>query len=174
MEQHKILFGSKMLRLENNRDEDWLTFIDEDASTAREQGCKSIPFYKNIIKFFTKDKNIKPDIFSALYLYQLSVGFTDNASYPFSDFNIFEHTKVWKEWLKAYINSAPTEEWAGKNEILPKQFYHILYQYYMITEDTHFISDEAKAKVQKIHDLEVPASYFYELKEMINSLEIHN
>jgi hypothetical protein len=40
----------------------------------------------------------------------------------------------------------------------------------MITEDVHFISEAAMVDVQKIHDLEMPASYFYELKEMINSL----
>lgn len=166
----KYLFGSKMLRLENNRDEDWLTFIDENAKTAGEQGYKSIPFYKTIIKCFTKGKNIKADPFNALYLYQLSVGFIDDAGYPFSDFNIFEHTDVWKEWLKGYINSATAEEWAVKQDILPKQFYHILYQYYMITENVHFISAEAKAEVQKIHDLEMPSSYFYELRELINNL----
>jgi hypothetical protein len=41
----------------------------------------------------------------------------------------------------------------------------------MIKENTHQISDEAKINVQKIHDLEMPSSYFYELKDLINSLE---
>jgi hypothetical protein len=40
----------------------------------------------------------------------------------------------------------------------------------MIKENTHQISDEAKINVQKIHDLEMPSSYFYELRELINSL----
>ena len=40
----------------------------------------------------------------------------------------------------------------------------------MIKENTHWISEEAKAEVQKIHDLEVSSSYFYELRDLINSL----
>jgi hypothetical protein len=54
--------------------------------------------------------------------------------------------------------------------MLPKQFYQLLYQYYMIKENTHWISEEAKAEVQKIHDLEMPSSYFEELRALINSL----
>jgi hypothetical protein len=40
----------------------------------------------------------------------------------------------------------------------------------MIKENTHWISEPAKELVQKIHDLEMPSSYFYELKDLINSL----
>ena len=75
------------------------------------------------------------------------------------------------QWLKAFINSPAAEKLAKKNEILSKPFYHILYQYYMIIENAHWISDEAKANVQKIHDLEVPSSYFYELRDLINNLD---
>lgn len=166
----KYLFGSKMLKLENNRDEDWLTFTTDNAKTARENGYKSIPFYQTIINFFVRGKNIKSDPFNALFLYQLSTDFIDDAEYPFKDFNILEYKEVWKEWLKEYVNSENIESWATKADILPKQFYHLLYQYYMITENAHWISDSAKAEVQKIHDLEMPSSYFYELRDLINSL----
>ena len=73
-------------------------------------------------------------------------------------------------WLKAYINSEQANNLVLDVEVLPKVFYHLLYQYYMIKENTHWISDEAKKEVQKIHDLEVPAEYFEHLKELINSL----
>jgi hypothetical protein len=104
------------------------------------------------------------------FIYQISVGFHDDENYPFKDFNILEHKEVWIKWLKAYMNDKDTEEWALKNDILPKQFYHILYQYNMIKENVHFISDEAKVDVQKIHDLEMPKEYFYELRDKIDSL----
>ena len=168
--EHKYLFGSKMLKLNNNRDEDWLTFTSENAKTANEMGCKSIPFYKMVVNFFTRGNDIHPDTFSALFLFQLSAPFINDADYPFKDFNILEHKEVWVKWLKAYMNDEKTEQWANKTDILPKQFYHILYQYHMITENVHFISDEAKVDVQKIHDLEMPSSYFYELRDKINSL----
>lgn len=170
MVQYKILFGSKMLKLTNNRDEDWLTFIDERASEAREKGCQSIPFYQNLIKAFIEGKNIKINRFNALYLYQLSAPFMDVADYPFSSFNILEHKEVWKRWLKCYVNSKAIEKRVVVGDILPKTCYHLLYQYRMILEDTHYISDEAKAEVQKIHDLKMPSSYFYELRDLINSL----
>jgi hypothetical protein len=40
----------------------------------------------------------------------------------------------------------------------------------MVLENAHFISDEAKVDVQKIHDLEMPSNYFYELRDKINRL----
>lgn len=170
MREYKYLFGSKMLGLGNNRDEDWLIFVDENAKIANEYGYKSIPFYQALINFFTRGKNIKADPFNALFLYQLSAEFIGDVDYPFSSFNILEHTTVWKEWLKVYVNAKKTETWATKIDILPKQFYHLLYQYHMIIENTHWISDEAKTIVQKIHDLEMPSSYFYELRDLINNL----
>ena len=172
--QNKYLFGSKMLRLTNNRDEDWLTFTTENAKTARDMNCKSIPFYKTIVKHFVEGARVKADPFKALFLFQLSSPFIDDADYPFNDFNILEHKEVWKEWLKAYMNDEKTEKWALERDTLPKQFYHILYQYNMIVENAHWISEEAKVNVQRIHDLEMPSSYFYELRDLINSLEVQN
>lgn len=167
---YKYLFGSKMLKLDNSRDEDWLTFTTECGKKANELGQKSIPFYKQLLTLFKDSKNIKADPFFALYLYQLSNGFIKEEDYPFSDFNIFEYKTAWIGCLKAYVNHKKTEEWAKKQETLSKQFYHLLYQYNMIIENVHFISDEAKINVQKIHDLEMPSSYFYELRDLINSL----
>ena len=170
MHEYKYLVGSKLLKLTNNRDEDWITFVAEDSSVARKTGKHSISFYQTLIKLFSSGKNIKADPFKALYIYQLSNGFILEEDYPFKEFNILEHKKAWIDWLKAYTNAKSSEDWATKTEVLPKQFYHLLYQYYMIKENTHWISEEAKAEVQKIHDLEVPSSYFYELQGLINSL----
>lgn len=158
-----------MLKL-NNRDEDWVTFVDECAKYAMAKKCKSIPFYKATNDCFIRGEYIDSDPYFALFIYQMSVGFHDDESYPFKDFNIMEHKEVWIKWLKAYMNDAKTEEWAFSKDILPKQFYHILYQYNMIIENVHFISDEAKVDVQKIHDLEMPKEYFYTLRDLINSL----
>ena len=166
----KYLYGSKMLKLSNNRDDDWLVFDDVSAKVAREAGCMSIPLYRAMLEHFIRGNRIKPDYYNGCYLYQLSAGFRDDPEYLFKDFNISEYKEVWKQWLKAYANAEKTEAWAIKSDILPKQFYHLLYQYYMIVEDTHWISDNAKAVVQKIHDLEMPSSYFYELRDLINNL----
>jgi hypothetical protein len=81
-----------------------------------------------------------------------------------------EHKEVWIKWLKAYMNDANVEQKTMGGTTLPKTFYHILYQYHMIQENTHFISDEEKVDVQKIHDFEMPSNYFYTLRNLINNL----
>lgn len=170
MQEYNCLFGSKMLGLDNCRDEDWLVFVNKRGADIKEKDHRSISCYKTILNHFVIGKNEAKDNFKTLYLYQLSAPFIDDENYPFNFFNIFEHKRVWITQLKGYINLEKTEAWGTKYESLPKQFYHLLYQYYMITEDTHWISDDAKAIVQKIHDLEMPSAYFYELREHINSL----
>jgi len=172
--EHKYIFGSKLLRLENARDVDEVIFVDKPSWETRAPGYRSIPFHKMIIERFVRGKNQANDSFKAMHLYQLSAPFRENESYPFDDFNILEHKTVWIEQLKGYMNHTATEEKAVGGDILPKNFYHILYQYHMITEDAHWISEEAKVNVQRIHDLEMPSSYFYELRDLINSLEVQN
>ena len=167
---NKYLFGSKMLKLENARDEDWISFVDCKGKDIKEMGYRSISCYRAVVNHFITGRNIKSDTYKAIHLYQLSAGFNGDDEYPFNDFNILEHKEVWKQWLKAFVNDEKNEVIATKEEHLPKSYYQILYQYNMIVEDTHWISDEAKVNVQKIHDLEMPSSYFYELRDLINSL----
>lgn len=167
----QILFGSKLLRLANCRDEDWKTYINLRPSEITDQNIQSIPFNNNIINNFATGRNAVVDHFKACTLYQMSSNFHENIlDYPFVHFNIFNYKTTWITQLKNYINSDEAVSRAIQSDMLPKQFYHLLYQYYMIKEDTHWISDEAKAKVQKIHDLEMPSSYFEELRSLINSL----
>lgn len=169
---YKYLFGSKMLGLDNCRDEDWLTFINERGLSIREKGYRSISFYKTVLNNFVRGRNIKADPYKALQIYQLSAPFHNDTEYPFNDFNILEHKTVWINHLKSYMNSEEIEQKANTQDILPKTFYHILYQYNMITEGTHQITYEAKVNIQKIHDFKMPSSYFYELRDLINSLEV--
>lgn len=168
--QYRYLFGSKMLKLDNPRDEDWLTLVNIPRRQPRAKDERRIDFLEFRIKTFVEGKNVPSDADKAWVFYQLSCGFHNDANYPFNNFNILEHKEVWIAHLKNYMNLPETEQNAINKDILPKKFYHILYQYFMITEDVHFISDEAKVNVQKIHDLVMPSSYFYELRDLINSL----
>ena len=168
--ERKYLFGSKMLRLDNFRDEDWRSFVMLNASDITEKGCMSLPFEMQVIDGFIHGKNVPGDAYKALYFYQISSDFhADEEEYPLN-FNILDYKPFLIDCLKSYMALDRTETISQKREILPKTFYHILYQYNMIIEDTHWISDEARVNVQKIHDLEMPASYFYELRGLINSL----
>lgn len=170
--KYKYLFGSKMLKLDNPRDEDWIAFVDTPRNEPldKDEHQHRINFEMRRIRSFIQGQNEPTDSYKALIFYQLSSGFQEDPDYIFGFFDILKHKKVWADHLKNYMSLESTEKFAHTYENLHKKFYHILYQYYMITEDTHFISDEAKAKVQKIHDLEMPNSYFYELRELINSL----
>ena len=167
--EYKCLFGSKSLNLCNCSDEDWAIITDKSVKYIGGIVTINFPFYSKIIRNFYKGRNADGDAYKALFLYQLSKGFHNDPEYPF-DFNVLEYKPILAKCLQTYINLPRLEQEAMKQANLTKKFYHILYQYYMITEDKHFISDEARAKVQKIHDLEVPNSYFYELRELINSL----
>ena len=166
----RYLFGSKILGLDNCHDEDWYAFFDTKSSNLENKNDLSIPLYNAIIGNFIKGKNMPADHLKATFLYQYSTGFHSEEDYLFNYFNILEHKSVWIDCLKSYINSEKAEQYAFSGNVLPKRFYHFLYQYYMIIENTHLISDKTKVNVQKIHDLEMPSSYFYELRDLINNL----
>lgn len=169
--EFKYLMGSKLLKLDNCRDEDWIYLVDTISNkTVEPTWQREIRFQKFINKTFAEGRNSLADPHKALFLYQISREFHNDTNYPFNNFSILAHKKVWIEQLKNYINLDSTEHLATREETLPKLFYHILYQYHMIIEDTVWISAEAKVNVQKIHDLEMPSNYFYELKALINSL----
>lgn len=170
MTNNKFLFGSKMLKLNNPRDEDILEFVDVPRGTTLNQNQRRVEFSQAIIKTFKEGKNEKTDAYKALFLYQLSNGFHPESNYPMKDFNILDYKDIWAKHLKNYMNLETTILSGTKRDHLSKRFYHILYQYFMIKENTHWISEEGKALVQQIHDYDMPVSYFYELKEMINSL----
>lgn len=169
---NKYLLGSKMLKLNDARDEDWIEFVDlKQSEITNICAQRSIPAFRRMLARFGEGKystySSTPHIIRTLY--QLSREFHDS-NFPFNDFSIFENKQEWIACLKRYMSASENEEYALKNDILPKDFYHILYQYNMIIEDTVWISGKAKVNVQKIHDLEMPSSYFYELRDLINSL----
>lgn len=170
----KYLFGSQLLQLKYPRDGDWLSFVEKHpkdlTDSQKRQGVRSIPFNRIVIQHFIQGKTSPQDEYKSVHLFELSCGFHHEADYPFKDFNILEYKEVWVDQLKAYINLRETEERATKSELLHKTFYNVLYQYCMIIENTHWISDKARIDVQRIHDLEMPSSYFYTLRDLINTL----
>lgn len=167
--EYKCLFGSKCLGLCNCSDEDWAIITDKSIKYIDGIVTINYPLHNRIIQNFINGRNAEGDAYKALFLYQLSKGFHSDPEYPF-DFNILEYKERWKECLKSYINLPRVEDNAISGEVLSKKYYHLLYQYYMITENAHIISEEAKVNVQKIKDLDMPSSYFYELRDLINNL----
>jgi hypothetical protein len=150
----KILVGSSLLQLDNCRDINKIEVMGH---------------HYNIIKQFKLGAISTRDFYAAWGLFQLSNGFHDELDYPFADFDIFNYKEIWIKCLVTYFKSLNITKIA-QQYVLPKYYYQYLYQYYMIKENQHYISAEAKAEVQKIHDLEVPGSYIYRIKELIDSL----
>ena len=153
-----FLVGSTMLRLSHPRDEDYIS-------------QHKIVFLQQIMEEYTQGRNHQKDSYKALFIYQLSCGFHCDIDYPFKSFNIFDHRDIWISHLQAYMRTLRIQHISAQ-KILPKEYYHLLYQYYMIVENAHYISAESLAEVQKIHDLEVPGFEIYRIQELINSLII--
>lgn len=157
----KYLIGSKLLLLDNCRDEDWITLSE---------GSKKLRIHEKMIENFMKGKNYPGDSYKGRVLYQLSNGFyADSAEAPFPHFNILEHKENWIQCIKSRFAFYDIDTIA-QLEILPKYFYHFIYQYYMIKENTHYISEEGKSIVQKVHDLEKPGYFIYIINDMIKEL----
>lgn len=168
---YTILIGSKCLKIPNARDVDTLTVnLISTRSNPGEYIAKK--HLDENISMFCKCTADTYNPFSACVLYMLSNGFHESElNYPFRYFNLLNHPDAILHSIQTYLNNYNVVE-LEKNSYLPKQFYHIVYQYYMILENTHWISDEGREIVQKIHDFQMPASYFYELKDLVNNLSI--
>lgn len=145
-----------MLKLKNCKDIDYIP-------------NSKIPSITAILNEYTQGNNHPLDAYKTLYLYQLSNGFHNEESYDFKDFNIFNYKTIWIQQLQNHFAILNLQQIA-QLQVLPKFFYHYLYQYYMIIENTHYISNGAKEPVQKIHDLQMPGEYVYELSNLIYSL----
>ena len=164
----KYLVGSKMLKLDNCRDTDYM-YIKEENEVSDEKG-RTVRFQNFIIESFIRTKDIKSDPCKSWLLYQVTTGFHEEDDYPFK-FDIRDYKDQWIKHLQAYLNDADVERrYTERGEILPKEMYHFEYQYHMILENKLWLDGEAKDVVQKIHDLEMPVSYFYELRDKINAL----
>ena len=159
--KYSCLVGSKLLDLNNPSDTDILVIADRGLNS-------TFRTYNGRLLNFAHHPRYSQDLFVGQYIYQYSQGFHPDEEYPFKWFNIFDHKERWLASLKNSLDKQMLS--LNLDEALPKHFYHYLYQYYMIVENTHRISAEALAEVQKIHDLQVKGDYVYHLKELIDSL----
>ena len=91
---NKFLFGSKMLRLNNCRDEDWIIFSNDMVEQYDHKSpCHhiNIQHEKKIIDNFKTNNIISNSVYQALFLYQMSEGFHCNESNFPIKFNILQH-----------------------------------------------------------------------------------
>ena len=100
------------------------------------------------------------------------------------DFPIIYHILDYKEKLKRLLNLFIIQEFSvfGKvskgvysrnmnRYVLPKIFYHIAYNLFILENNSVKLTDEQLEIVQKIHDKEMPVEYGEELKQRILNLK---
>lgn len=168
--------GSSLLNLKNCHDVDRIYFADSPVPTLPTQTgdyfCKNLDFIKLILAKSDHPEKFAKDFNRPVcgHFFQYSRGFHPEPEYPI-EWDIMEHKQGWKQILKNHITHEEAEEYyILENGICRKTLYNIAYQYYMLLDDTIWVTGEHLDIVQKIHDRQMPAEYFYELREQILAL----
>lgn len=153
--------GSTILKLENVGDIDVVSFTDSTYEPIDVIKGKSnyhvlhvsCAQRKHAYKYLYKKSKFMSEQM-ALYLYQYS-----NELHPESNvrlFSLLECKEQWKEALFCFVKTLPelTES------TIPKKYYNIVYQYYIIQNNSFNLREEQMENVQKIHDSEMPTSFW--------------
>lgn len=175
MQEPKLfLVGSRLLRMDNCGDTDYCYF--SKIRLPKEYKVHKIPMVAKLMQNFPKylkyrnAKGSTSTMSVSNYYYQYSKCFHPEEDWPIT-WDIRDYKEDWIKMLKNHINSeeAITQYIKGKT-FIDKKFYNIAYQYFMIRDNTVYLEGESKQIVQKIHDRQMPISYFYEMRELINAL----
>ena len=168
------LVGSRLLMLDNCRDTDYIYF-DGIKQSSGNNCCyikMNLPHVELILsQMGNPAKTLRSFNFPVCnYYYQFSSCFQPD-DFPIK-WDIRDNKEAWKTLLKQHIsNQKAVDKYINPSEgLCKKPLYNIAYQYFMIVDDAVWLSGEHKQIVQKIHDLEMPSDYFYELKEKILAL----
>lgn len=167
----KYLIGSQFLKLQNCKDTDYL-LTGEQLSTVSLQKNESylpIDFFQWYVDFLKGDEEKTTDSFVFFTLYQFSQGWRPD--FPVK-FEMLDFKKKWIKLLQHFVNSEEATKRMLTGGKATKVFYHIAYQYYILKENTYQISEEGLSLVQHIHDFGMEEKDFFELKNMVNSLEV--
>lgn len=105
------------------------------------------------------------------YYYQYSKCFHPEADYPIN-WDVRDHKEGWKQLLKNHMTHKEAESYyiLQDSGVCRKTLYNIAYQYYMLLDNVVWVTGEHLEIIQKIHDLQMPAEYFYKLREQILAL----
>lgn len=175
----KYIIGSTLLGLNTSTSDKDVLNISNDSSYTL--------LYNNGIDYHNRSvENIKyymtfpneNDLIIQLYNYQLDIDIIKQ------DFPIIYHILDYKEKLKRLLNLFIIQEFSvfGKvskgvysrtmnRYVLPKIFYHIAYNLFILENNSVKLTDEQLKIVQKIHDKEMPVDYGEELKQRILNLK---
>lgn len=172
---NSYIVGSKMLGLENCHDVDRIYFGDASPNSMGEDHIviANVALIKSILLKFDDPNRFSEDFNRPIcvHYFQLSKCFHPEDDYPI-DYDIRDHKDGWKQILKNHITHEEAEKYyiLSDSGICRKNLYNIAYQYYMLLDDVVWVTGEHLEIIQKIHDLQMPAEYFYKLREQILAL----
>lgn len=170
---NKYIIGSTLLGLSNNRDNDYLYLVDseEEYNTVRfENGeDKHIRTTAEIIKCMNFETDV--NIWRKLINYQLDKEIIGQ-NFPI-EYHILNHKEEAKNLLKSIVKNKDmnfNKNITSGNNCCTKDIYHIAYNLFILQNNSPIITDDQKAIIQQIHDIQMPISYLDELATAINLL----
>ena len=166
MEKYQV--GSKLLGLENNKDNDFVVICEDIVITRRIVENGEEIFYKTREELINTLNFNSPNNYNTLYNYQYDRDIIGK-DFPV-DYHILEH----KNKLVIYLQKIVDNRLFNFNKLVtcnggncsPK-IYHIAYNAFILKNNSPIITEGQKEIIQKIHDAKMPISYLDDLEKMI-------
>jgi len=178
---NKYQLGSKLLNLDNTRDNDFVILVDGDRDTnyrSKEDGdcfCMSKAYLDKFINFEEEFDYKTIAIYIVLYQYDKDI---IGQNFPI-EYHILDRKNDFIRLLKFIrenkLLNLDTEIKISTKEnrkfyICSKIQYHIVYNLFIIKNNSVNLTAEQKAIIQKIHDRQMPAEYINTIIQEIDAL----
>ena len=173
------LVGSKLLKINNNRDVDYLNLVKsattEELKLRKENGAE---IHTRTEEMERRTLNFElPFTYQAIHWY--IVTYQLDKSIIGQDFpikhSVLEKRDKYIEMLNWIVDNQALNfkknEWLNRGNC-SKIIYHIEYIVFILENNSTVLTDEQKVIVQKIHDTQMPQDYLDELAERIRNLKV--
>jgi hypothetical protein len=169
----KYLIGSKLLGLDNNKDNDYLIISDEYDYKRKYENGEDVLYRstENMQKFMMFDVDMKTNAGLLLLNYQLDKNIIGQ-NFPI-EYNLLDYRSQLIELLNMIVEYKLlnfSKRISSKGHC-SKRLYHIAYNIFIIQNNSPIITEEQKAIIQKLHDRQMSITYIDELSEMIANLK---
>lgn len=174
---NKFLIGSKLLDLINNKDEDYICLTDEEKFRKEFIDNKEILYMPQNMLLSRLNFQLD-DNYGHLryYLYITSYQYDQNIigqDFPIK-YHYLEHKDQYMKLIDHIIKNKEfnfNKDITADNRCCTKIIYHIAYNIFILKNNSPIITEEQKAIIQKIHDLEMPIDYLDELEKTFKSIK---
>lgn len=168
----KYQIGSKILGLNNARDNDYLAVVEDTNYYNR------IVTSEYELKEISQDlllKNLNFETRFAIYNYQYDKQIIGN-EFPI-EYHLMEHRKQLIEFISNVINNKEmnfNKRITVNNGCCSKLIYHVAWNIFALINNNVILTEEQKEIVQKIHDEEMPIKYLDTLTSLFRNFLINS